>query len=85
VYAYDVVVVGSDRGTKLFKCVYAAGANLGVGHEPHGGVTSLYVPKTQLPKGARLTIAVRPITSLGTAGHAIACVYDRAAKVASAD
>ena len=85
VYAYDVVVVGSDRGTKLFKCVYAAGANLGVGHEPHRGVTSLYVPKTQLPKGARLTIAVRPITSLGTAGHAIACVYDRAAMVASAD
>ena len=54
------------------------GGNLAVGHEPNGGVTTLYLPKAQLPKGGNLTVAVRPITSLGTAGKPIVCQYDRA-------
>ena len=62
---------------KLCKSVYAVGGNLAVGHEPNGGVTTLFVPKAQLPKGERLVVAVRPITSLGTAGKPIACTCDR--------
>lgn len=75
VYAYDVVVVG-DKGTqKLFKAVYAAGVNLGMGHEPNGGVTKLDIPKSELPPGKTLTIAARPLSSLGTKGKAIAAEW----------
>ena len=84
VYAYDVVVASAERGAKLCKSVFAAGGNLGVGHEPNGGVTTLYLPKAQLPKGDTLTLAVRPITSLGTAGKPIACTYDRTARQSGA-
>ena len=77
VYAYDVVVAGAEDGAKLCKSVYAVGGNLAVGHEPNGGVTTLYLPKAQLPKGDNLTVAVRPITSLGTAGRPIVCQYGR--------
>jgi hypothetical protein len=77
VYAYDVVVANAESGAKLCKSVFAVGGNLAVGHEPNGGVTTLFLPKTQLPKGDKLTIAVRPITSLGTAGRPIVCQYDR--------
>ena len=66
VYAYEVVVVGD--GKKLHKVVYAAGCNMGVGHEPNGGVTELAIPKSDLPSGKTLIVAVRPITSLGTRG-----------------
>ena len=71
VYAFDVIVTGDDPGKKLLKSVYAAGANMGVGHEPNGGVTVFKIPVAELPKGENLTIAVRPITSLGTRGRAI--------------
>ena len=84
VYAYDVVVANAESGAKLCKCVFAAGGNLGVGHEPNGGVTTLFIPKAQLPKGERLVVAVRPITSLGTAGKPIACTYDRNARQSGA-
>ena len=77
VYAYDVVVAGAEDGAKLCKSVYTVGGNLAVGHEPNGGVTTLYLPKAQLPKGDNLTVAVRPITSLGTAGRPIVCQYGR--------
>ena len=80
VYAYDVVAASAESGAKLCKCVFAAGGNLGVGHEPNGGVTTLYLPKAQLPKGDALTIAARPITSLGTAGKPIACQFVHAAR-----
>lgn len=76
-FAYDVVVAGAEDGAKLCKSVYAVGGNLAVGHEPNGGVTTLFIPKAQLPKGERLVVAARPITSLGTAGKPIACTCDR--------
>ena len=71
VYAYEVVVVGDDASKKLFKAVYAAGCNLGIGHEPNGGVTTLEIAASELPPGKRLTIAARPLTSLGTSGRSI--------------
>ena len=72
VYAYEVVVVGDEGTPKLHKAVYAAGCNMGIGHEPNGGVTTLGIPKSELPPGKTLTFAVRPLSSLGTAGKAIA-------------
>ena len=75
VYAYELVVVGDEGSQKLFKAVYAAGVNLGIGHEPNGGVTTLEIPKAELPEGKKLTIAVRPLSSLGTAGRAIATTW----------
>ena len=75
VYAYEVVVVGDEGTTKLHKAVYAAGCNMGIGHEPNGGVTTLEIPKSELPPGKTLTFAVRPLTSLGTAGKPIAAMF----------
>ena len=71
VYAYEVVVVGDEGTPKLHKAVYAAGCNMGIGHEPNGGVTMLEIPKGELPPGQSLTFAVRPLTSLGTSGKPI--------------
>ena len=75
VYAYEVVVVGDEGTPKLYKAVYAAGCNMGIGHEPNGGMTTLDIPKSELPPGKTLTFAVRPLTSLGTAGKAIATEF----------
>ena len=71
VYAYEVVVIGEARSQKLFKAVYAAGCNMGIGHETNGGVTTPEIAKDELPPGKSLTFAVRPITSLGTSGRPI--------------
>ena len=51
------------------------GSNMGIGHEPNGGVTTLDIPKSELPTGKTLTFAVRPLTSLGTSGKAIATEF----------
>jgi len=56
---------------RLVKAVYAAGCNMGLGHEPNGGVTTLSIPKSELPQGKSLRIAVTPVSSLGTKGKAI--------------
>ena len=77
VYAYEIVVVGEAKTPKLRKAVYAAGCNLGMGHEPAGGVTAFRVPVPQLPPGDNLTFAVRPLSSLGTFGKAIAATLNR--------
>ena len=74
-YAYEVVAVGDEGTPKLHKAVYAAGVNMGIGHEPNGGVTTLEIPKAELPPGKTLTFAVRPLTSLGTSGKAIATEF----------
>ena len=81
VYSYDVVVVGEaandgERPPKLFKSVYFSGANCGIGNEPDHGVTRIEIPKAELPGGTSLTIAVRPLSSLGTKGRAIAVTYN---------
>ena len=75
VYAYEVVVVG--EGQKLHKVVYAAGCNMGVGHEPNGGITDMPIPKSELPSGDALTIAARPLTSLGTRGKPLVAKWHR--------
>ena len=75
VYAYEVVVVGENPDKKLQKAVYAAGCNLGIGHEPNNGVTTLEIPKSELPPGKTLTFAVRPLTSLGTSGKAMSAEF----------
>ena len=75
VYAYEVEVTGDEGTPKLYKAVYAAGCNMGIGHEPNGGMTTLDIPKSELPLGKTLTFAVRPLTSLGTSGKAIATEF----------
>ncbi|MBQ6108643.1 MAG: metallophosphoesterase [Thermoguttaceae bacterium] len=71
VYAYEVTVQGPEGTKPLCKAVYAAGVNLGMGHEPNDGVTELLIPKSELPRGTAHTFTVRPLTSLGTAGKAV--------------
>ena len=75
VYAYEVVVVGDDPKARLFKCVFAEGMNLGMGHEPNHGITTLEIPNEQLPAGKKLTIGVRPLSSLGTKGKSISTTF----------
>ena len=72
VFAYDVVVVGDNLSERLFKSVYFEGCNVPAGSEPDEGRTALSIPVAKLPAGKTLTIAVRPISSLGTKGKAIA-------------
>ena len=71
VYAYEVSVVGDDENKKLVKATYAAGCNMGIGHETDGGVTTLQISADELPPGDELTVTVRPLSSLGTAGTSI--------------
>ena len=71
VYAYEIVVVGDDPKAKLFKNAFFEGANAGVGHEPNRGITEVEIPAAELPAGKKLTIAVRPVSSLGTKGKTI--------------
>ena len=80
VYAYDVVVIGKDPKKRLFKSVYFEGVNLGIGNEPNGGVTTVDITQNELPEGRALTIAIRPISSLGTKGKAIAVTYSLVTK-----
>ncbi len=74
-YAYDVVVIGDDTKNKLFKNVYWAGCNLGIGNAPNNGLTLVDIPKTELPEGKSLTIAVRPVSSLANKGRPLAVTY----------
>ena len=75
IFAYDVVVVGDDPKARLFKSVYFEGCNVAPGHEPNNGITEVEIPVAELPAGKNLTIAVRPVSSLGTKGKAIATKY----------
>ncbi len=69
VYAYEVEISG--KASVLRKAVCAAGCNLGMGHEPGGGVTMLQAGRSELPKGERLAVTATPLTSVGTRGMAI--------------
>ena len=75
VYAYEIVVAGEEGAPKLFKAVYANGLNMGMGHEPQDGVTTLRIPASELPPGTERAVAVRPLSSLGTSGGAVAAKY----------
>ena len=75
VYAYNVVVVGDDPKARLFKSVFFSGVNSGIGHEPNRGITEVEIPAAELPAGKKLTVAVRPVSSLGTKGKAIGTVF----------
>lgn len=75
VFAYEAVVVGEDPKARFFKCVFAEGVNLGYGHEPNRGITTLEIPNDQLPVGKKLTIGVRPLSSLGTKGKSISTTF----------
>ena len=79
VFAYDVVAIGDNPQKKFFRSVYFEGCNLGIGHEPNGGATTLDIPKSELPEGKDLTIAVRPLSSLGTKGRPLVVKYSTAA------
>ena len=72
VYAYDVVVMADDDSeNRYFKSVFFAGVGFGEGHEDNDGITLVDVPVQDLPKGKKLTVAVRPVSSLGTKGKTI--------------
>ena len=72
VFAYDVVIMADgDPKKRFFRSVYFEGCNLGIGHEPDHGITAVEIPKSELPPGRKLTVAVRPISSLGTKGKTI--------------
>lgn len=40
-------------------------------HKPNSGITEVEIPVTELPAGKKLTVAVRPVSSLGTKGKTI--------------
>ena len=75
VYGYQIVVAGDDRKAALKKNCYARGYNMGMGYEPDGGVTTLEIPVSELPAGKKLTIGVRPLSSLGTKGKSISTTF----------
>ena len=62
-------------GAPEFKNIYWLGCNLGIGHEPDHGITTVDIPKSELPAGKQLTIAVRPVSSLGTKGKSIGTTW----------
>jgi len=74
-YAYNVVVAGDDPKARYFKSEYFSGVNSGVGHEPNNGVTTVDMPLSELPVGKKLTIAVRPVSSLGAKGKSIGTTW----------
>lgn len=74
--AYEAEFLGEKEDgsvEKVVKAIFAVGCNLAIGHEPDGGVTTLALPLTDLPKSVnkKVKIAVYPLTSLGTKGKAI--------------
>ena len=75
VYGYQIAIAGEDRAAMLKKNCYARGYNMGLGYEPEGGVTTVEIPSAELPAGKKLTIAVRPCSSLGTKGKTIGTTW----------
>ena len=75
VFAYEVAVTGDDPDARLCKSAYSKGCNVAPGREPNHGITEVDIPVAELPAGKKLAIAVRPFSSLGTAGHPISTVY----------
>ena len=78
VYAYDVVATGDGGKEHLHKCVYTAGCNLAMGHEPMNGVTPLVLKRDSLPAKGAIRFTVTPMTSLGTSGRPLTADLDLA-------
>ena len=53
------------------RATYAAGINMGIGHEPNGGVTTIDIPRAPLSEGERIVFSATPLSSLGTRGTPI--------------
>ena len=75
VYGYNIVVAGED-GEKVKKNAYARGYCVGEGFEPDGGVTTVEIAASEVPVGKRLTIAVRPCSSLATRGKSLVAILN---------
>lgn len=72
VFAYDVVIMADeDPAKRYFKSVYFSAVGSGIGYELNNGVTVVEMPLSELPEGKKLTVAVRPVSSLGTKGKTI--------------
>ena len=69
-FAY-AVAVSADKPSKPLKYVFASGCNVNVAHAPNGGVTTLEIPSSELPKDGGLVVSVTPTSSLGTFGKPI--------------
>ncbi len=66
---YNIEIVGDS--SSLWKSVYAAGCNDGIGHEWNDGVTEYTIDAMEIPKGSPLTVRVYPVSALGTTGEAL--------------
>ena len=75
IFAYDVEIVGNDIKARYFKSAYFSGVGAGIGHEPNKGLTVVDIPQSELPAGRTLTIAVCPLSSLGTKGKSIGTTF----------
>lgn len=75
VFAYQVSIASEEDEPKVERAVYAPGCNLGIGHEPNGGVLKLSFAKNDLPPGEKLTITVRPLSSLATFGNPLTAEF----------
>ena len=64
-----------DPKNRYFKSMYFAGVGFGEGHEDNDGITLVDVPVQDLPKGKKLTVAIRPVSSLGTKGKSISTTF----------
>ena len=73
-----------DSKKRYFKSVFFAGVGFGEGHEDNDGITLVDVPVQDLPKGKKLTVAVRPVSSLGTKGKTIGTTFNLYSSVESA-
>ena len=76
VYGYQIAVTGEDKAAALQKNCYARGYCMGMGHESDGGVTTVEIPEAELPAGKKLTIAVRPCSSLATKGNPLVATFN---------
>ncbi len=70
VYGYNIEVVGQCGALRM--SAYANGYNYGYGYEPDDGVTTVRIPKSDLPRGESLTFRTWPCSMLGTKGRPLA-------------
>ena len=69
-YGYNVAVVGRE-GATVWKNAFAKGYSYGESFPPDGGVTTVTIPKKELPSGRMLTFRVFPSSEFGERGKPI--------------